>query len=80
MKGAFQKVPNKNKKNELTQVGGTGPLPHFTQINQCCTQVRDITDLRFWKYVIVFVPDEILIELFQIDETKLPPHYLEYFE
>jgi hypothetical protein len=25
-------------------------------------------------------PDEILIELFQVDETKFPPQYVDYFE
>jgi len=25
-------------------------------------------------------PDEILIELFQVDKAKLPPQYVDYFE
>jgi catechol 2,3-dioxygenase-like lactoylglutathione lyase family enzyme len=41
---------------------------------------KDITDLGFWKYVMVPAPDEILIELFQVDKTKLPPQYVNYFE
>ena len=41
---------------------------------------KGITDLGFWKYVMVPAPDEILIELFQVDRTKLPPMYLDYFE
>jgi catechol 2,3-dioxygenase-like lactoylglutathione lyase family enzyme len=41
---------------------------------------KGITDLGFWKYVMVPAPDEILIELFQIDKTKLPQQYLNYFE
>jgi catechol 2,3-dioxygenase-like lactoylglutathione lyase family enzyme len=41
---------------------------------------KDITDLGFWKYVMVPAPDEILIELFQVDKTKLPPQYVDYFE
>ncbi len=41
---------------------------------------KDITDLGFWKYVMVPAPDEILIELFQVDKTKLPSHYADYFE
>jgi catechol 2,3-dioxygenase-like lactoylglutathione lyase family enzyme len=40
---------------------------------------KGITDLGFWKYVMVPAPDEILIELFQVDKTKLPPQYLDYF-
>jgi catechol 2,3-dioxygenase-like lactoylglutathione lyase family enzyme len=41
---------------------------------------KEITDLGFWKYIMVPAPDEILIELFQIDKTKLPPQYVDYFE
>jgi hypothetical protein len=41
---------------------------------------KSITDLGFWKYVMVPAPDEILIELFQVDRTKLPQQYLNYFE
>lgn len=41
---------------------------------------KDITDLGFWKYIMVPAPDEILIELFQVDKTKLPPQFLNYFE
>ncbi len=41
---------------------------------------KAITDLGFWKYIMVTAPDEILIELFQVDETKLPPKCLDYFE
>jgi catechol 2,3-dioxygenase-like lactoylglutathione lyase family enzyme len=41
---------------------------------------KGITDLGFWKYVMVPAPDEILIELFQIDKTKIPLQYLPYFK
>jgi catechol 2,3-dioxygenase-like lactoylglutathione lyase family enzyme len=41
---------------------------------------KDIADLGFWKYVMVPAPDEILIELFQVDKTKLPLQYVDYFE
>ncbi len=41
---------------------------------------KDITDLGFWKYIMVPAPDEILIELFQVDKTKLPLQYVDYFE
>jgi catechol 2,3-dioxygenase-like lactoylglutathione lyase family enzyme len=41
---------------------------------------KSISDLGFWKYIMVPAPDEILIELFQVDKTKLPPRYLDYFE
>ena len=41
---------------------------------------KDVTDLGFWKYMMVPAPDEILIELFQVDKAKLPPQYVDYFE
>jgi len=41
---------------------------------------KGISDLGFWKYIMVPAPDEILIELFQVDKTKLPPQYADYFE
>ncbi len=41
---------------------------------------KSITDLGFWKYVMVPAPDDILIELFQVDKSKLPPIFDEYFE
>jgi len=41
---------------------------------------KGITDLGFWKYVMVPAPDDILIELFQVDKSKLPPIFDEYFE
>ena len=41
---------------------------------------KGIKDLGFWKYIMVPAPDEILIELFQVDKTKIPSHYADYFE
>ena len=41
---------------------------------------KGITDLGFWKYVMVPAPDDIPIELFQVDKSKLPPIFDEYFE
>ena len=41
---------------------------------------KGISDLGFWRYIMVPAPDEILIELFQVDRAKLPPQYLAYFE
>jgi catechol 2,3-dioxygenase-like lactoylglutathione lyase family enzyme len=41
---------------------------------------KDITDLGFWKYTMVPAPDDILIELFQVDKTKIPSSYADYFE
>ncbi len=41
---------------------------------------KDITDLGFWKYIMVPAPDDILIELFEVDKTQIPSEYLNYFE
>ena len=41
---------------------------------------KDVTDLGFWKYIMVSAPDEILIELFQVDKNRIPSDYLDYFE
>lgn len=38
---------------------------------------KGISNLGFWKYIMVPAPDEILIELFQVDMAKLPPQYID---
>jgi catechol 2,3-dioxygenase-like lactoylglutathione lyase family enzyme len=40
---------------------------------------KPITDFGVWKYVMVPAPDDILIELFQVDIEQLPPEIVEYF-
>ena len=71
---------------------GRGSIHHFgiqtDNIEEVVDQLRSggvavrkgITDLGFWKYVMVPAPDNILIELFQVDKSKLPPIFGEYFE
>lgn len=41
---------------------------------------KEISDLGFWKYVMVPAPDNILIELFQMDKSQLPVDLVDYFE
>jgi catechol 2,3-dioxygenase-like lactoylglutathione lyase family enzyme len=41
---------------------------------------KDISDLGFWKYIMVPAPDDILIELFEIDKNQIPAEYWGYFE
>jgi len=41
---------------------------------------KDIVDFGFWKYIMVPAPDDILIELFQINRDKIPQEFLDYFE
>lgn len=41
---------------------------------------KGITDAGFWKYIMVPAPDDILIELFEVDKTQIPAEYQNYFE
>ncbi len=41
---------------------------------------KGIVDFGFWKYVMVPAPDDILIELFQVDTAQLPVELVDYFE
>jgi catechol 2,3-dioxygenase-like lactoylglutathione lyase family enzyme len=41
---------------------------------------KGITDFGFWKYVMVPAPDQILIELFEVDKTRIPVQLSNYFE
>jgi catechol 2,3-dioxygenase-like lactoylglutathione lyase family enzyme len=41
---------------------------------------KGITDYGFWKYVMVPAPDDVLIELFQVDKAQLPDDLKDYFE
>jgi catechol 2,3-dioxygenase-like lactoylglutathione lyase family enzyme len=41
---------------------------------------KGITDAGFWKYIMIPAPDDILIELFEVDKKQLPSEMLNYFE
>lgn len=41
---------------------------------------KGITDLGVWKYIMVPAPDDILIELFQVDKSMIPEEYQDYFD
>ena len=41
---------------------------------------KGITDLGFWKYIMVPAPDDVLVELFEVDKAAIPPDYADYFE
>ncbi len=41
---------------------------------------KGITEAGFWKYIMVPAPDDILIELFEVDKNQIPPEFLSYFE
>ncbi len=40
---------------------------------------KDIVDLGFWKYIMVPAPDNVLIELFEVDQALIPAGYHDYF-
>ena len=40
---------------------------------------KGITDLGVWKYVMVPAPDEVLLEVFQVDKEALPEELSDFF-
>ena len=40
---------------------------------------KGITDLGVWKYIMVPAPDNVLIELFQVNRSAMPEKYRDYF-
>ena len=71
---------------------GRGSIHHFgiqtDDVDEVVNKMRskgisfkkDIVDFGFWKYIMVPAPDDILIELFQINRDKIPQEFLDYFE
>jgi len=41
---------------------------------------KGITDIGAWKYIMVPAPDNVLIELFQVNKDVIPKHYKDYFD
>ena len=41
---------------------------------------KDITDIGVWKYIMVPAPDNVLIELFQVDKDSIPKDLRDYFD
>jgi catechol 2,3-dioxygenase-like lactoylglutathione lyase family enzyme len=41
---------------------------------------KEISDFGFWKYIMVPAPDDVLIELFQVDKSQIPDNLIDYFE
>lgn len=40
---------------------------------------KPIADFVFWKYVMAPAPDGVLLELFEVDRSQLPPEFKDYF-
>jgi catechol 2,3-dioxygenase-like lactoylglutathione lyase family enzyme len=41
---------------------------------------KGVTDAGFWKYIMVPAPDDILIEVFEVDKDRIPAEFSSYFE
>jgi len=41
---------------------------------------KNVVDLGSWKYIMVPAPDDVLIELFEINKAAFPPEYQDYFD
>lgn len=41
---------------------------------------KGVTDLGVWKYIMVPAPDNVLIELFQVNRNAMPEKYRDYFD
>jgi len=40
---------------------------------------KNVVDLVYMKYIMVPAPDNVLIELFEVNKTVIPPEYHDYF-
>ena len=41
---------------------------------------KGISDFGFWRYIMAPAPDDILIEVFEVDKGKIPKEFSDYFE
>ena len=41
---------------------------------------KGISDIGVWKYIMVPAPDNVLIELFQVNKSTIPEQYRDYFD
>ncbi|MBN1574232.1 MAG: VOC family protein [Deltaproteobacteria bacterium] len=41
---------------------------------------KGVADFGLWRYIMVPAPDDILVELFEVDKDKVPPDLRDYFE
>jgi hypothetical protein len=41
---------------------------------------KSVIDLGYMKYIMVPAPDNILIELFEVNKALLPDEYQDYFD
>ncbi len=41
---------------------------------------KEVADFGLWRYVMVPAPDDVLVELFEVDRDQLPPELASYFD
>lgn len=41
---------------------------------------KGVSGFGFWKYIMAPAPDDILIEIFEVDKNKIPKEFSDYFE
>ncbi len=78
--------------DQAPKFSGRGSIHHFgiqtDEIERVVNKMKsmgvvfkkDITDGGFWKYIMVPAPDDILIELFEVDKKQIPTEFMDYFE
>ena len=78
--------------DQSPRVSGRGSIHHFgiqtddieSVVNKLKAHgigfTKGITDAGFWKYIMVPAPDNILVELFQVDKNQIPRELHSYFE
>ncbi len=78
--------------DQRPKTSGRGSIHHFgiqtDDIQGVVTKMKDsgivftkdITDAGFWRYIMVPAPDDVLIELFEVDKKQIPAEMINYFE
>jgi catechol 2,3-dioxygenase-like lactoylglutathione lyase family enzyme len=74
------------------KVSGRGSIHHFgiqtddiegivKKLHSAGVPLRKgVTDFGFWRYIMVPAPDDILVELFEVDKEAVPDDLRDYFE
>lgn len=78
--------------DQAPSFSGRGSIHHFgiqtDDINRVVEKLKamnvpfkkGITDIGVWKYIMVPAPDDVLIELFQVDKDAIPNDMRDYFD
>jgi len=78
--------------DQMPSFSGRGSIHHFgiqtDDINGVVEKLKamyvpftkGITDIGVWKYIMVPAPDNVLIELFQVDKNQISKELRDYFD